>query len=146
MERIITINGLSLMACVGVPDEELAAPQRLCFDLRFAALFQPAELNDDLSATVDYSKVSQRVEEIAHARARRLIETLADEIAAKLLEEFQLRWMEITLRKFILPNTEFVAVTVRRERTIYSPSLPMASTGQPSIASLQSASSSGVVG
>ena len=116
MERIITIHGLSVLACVGVPDEERAEPQRLCFDLRFAALLQPETLNDDIIATVDYAVVSQRLVELVQMRARKLIETLADEIAAVLLAEFSLRWIELTLRKFILPNTEHVAVTVRREK------------------------------
>ena len=116
MKRIITIQGLSLLAHVGVPDEELAQPQQLCFDLQFAAVSQPQELHDDLALTVDYAGVSQRVVSIVQEHPRRLIETLADEITAILLEEFQLRWIEVTIRKFILPNTEYVAVTVRRKR------------------------------
>lgn len=115
MERIIEIKGLSVPAVIGVPDEERTQTQRLCFDLRFAACVQPETLDDNLDATVDYAAVSQRVAELVQIRARRLIETLADEIAATLLKEFSLRWIEVKLRKFILPNTEHVAVTVRRE-------------------------------
>jgi len=119
MERIIQIQGLSLLAQVGVPDEELRNPQKLCFDIRFAALLQPETLEDDLSNTIDYQAISLRSEEIAQERPRRLVETLADEITTILLVEFQLRWIELTIRKFILPNTEYVAVTVRKEREAY---------------------------
>ena len=114
MERIIEIKGLSLLAHVGVPEEERAQSQRLCFDLRFAALSQPEMLHEELSLTIDYQAVSLRLEAIVQERPRRLIETLADEITAALLEEFSLRWIELTIRKFILPNTDYVAVTVRR--------------------------------
>ena len=114
MERIIEIKGLSLLAYVGVPEEERTLPQQLCFDLRFAALSQPEELQEELSLTVDYQAISLRVEEIVQERPRRLIETLADEITAALLGEFSLRWIELTVRKFILPNTEYVAVTRSR--------------------------------
>jgi 7,8-dihydroneopterin aldolase/epimerase/oxygenase len=115
MERIIKIKALTIITHIGVPREERAASQELSCDISFVAHSQPDDLQDDLSATVDYSIVSQRVQEIAQERPRHLIETLADDIAITSLTEFQLRWIEITIRKFILPNTEYVAVTVRRE-------------------------------
>ena len=116
MERVIEIKGLSVPAFIGVPSEEREQAQPLCFDLRFAALLQPATLNDDIAGTVDYAAVSQRLIELVQMRPRKLIETLADELTAILLAEFSLQWIEVTVRKFILPNTEHVAVTVRREK------------------------------
>ncbi len=114
-ELVIAVRGLEVTASVGVPDEERAVPQRLLLDLRFAAADQPLLLNDDITGTVDYHAVSVRVADIAREKPRRLIETLADEVAARLLEEFRLRWIEVSVRKFILPNTEWVAVSIRRE-------------------------------
>jgi dihydroneopterin aldolase len=55
------------------------------------------------------------VAEVIADHPRKLIETLADEIAEELLSAFSLRWIEITIQKFILPQTEWVAVTIRRE-------------------------------
>jgi len=115
MERIIEIKGLSVTAFIGVPAEERQQAQPLCFDLRFAALLQPETLNEDLKATIDYAVVSQRLVELVQMRPRKLIETVADEVAEFFLKEFSLRWIEVTVRKFILPNTEYVAVTTRRE-------------------------------
>ena len=114
-ERIIEIRGLELKARVGVPDGERADPQRLLFDLRFAATDQSPDLGDEISLTVDYHAVALRVAAIVEERPRKLIETLADDLATSLLSEFGLRWIEITVRKFILPNAEWVSVTIRRE-------------------------------
>lgn len=114
-ERIIEIRGLELNARVGVPDGERAHPQRLLFDLRFAATDQPPDLGDEISRTVDYHAVALRVAAIVEERPRKLIETVADDLAAGLLREFGLRWIEITVRKFILPNAEWVSVTVQRK-------------------------------
>lgn len=114
-ERVIGIQGLEVMARVGVPDAERAEPQRLLLDLRFAAMNQPEVLHDDLSLTVDYHAVSLRVSEIVEERSRKLIETLADELSERLLAEYSLRWIELTIRKFILPQTEWVSVSIRRE-------------------------------
>jgi len=114
-ERIIAIKGLEVSAHVGVPEEERSRPQRLLLDLSFAAIDQPSDLSDEISRTVDYHAVSLRVAEVVGERPRKLIETLADQLAAALLAEFSLRWIEITIRKFILPNAEWVSISIRRE-------------------------------
>jgi dihydroneopterin aldolase len=49
------------------------------------------------------------------ARSDRLIETLADAVATRLLELFAIEKITIELRKFILPEVQFVSVTVVRE-------------------------------
>ncbi len=116
LERVIAIQGLEVMASVGVPEQERTVPQRLLIDLRFAASVQPEELHDDLTQTVDYAAVSLHVNEITIERPRKLIETLADELTERLLTEFSLSWIELTIRKFILPQTEWVSVTVKRMR------------------------------
>ena len=113
-ECIIAIEGLEVSAHVGVPDEERAVAQRLLLDLRFVAAIQPEDFQDDLSLTVDYHAVSIRVAAIAAERPRKLIETLASEITDILMKEFSLRLVELTIRKFILPNAEWVSVSIRR--------------------------------
>jgi dihydroneopterin aldolase len=45
-----------------------------------------------------------------------LIETLAEEIAGLLMSRYALSSVEVEVRKYILPQTEFVAVKIRRER------------------------------
>jgi FolB domain-containing protein len=119
-ERVISIRSLEVMARVGVPEEERSNPQRLLVDLRFAASEQPPDLGDDIARTVDYFAVSRRVIALSRERPRRLIETLADELADHLLREFPLLWVEVTVRKFILPDTEHVSVSVRRDTPLHS--------------------------
>ena len=114
-ERVIAIKGLQVSTHVGVPDSEREEPQTLHVDLNFAARSQPALLNDNIALTVDYHAVSLRVAEIASERSRQLIETLADELAGRLISEFGLRWIEVSIRKFILPQTDWVSVSIRRE-------------------------------
>ena len=114
-ERVIEIRGLEVMARIGVPEEERSAPQRLLIDLRFAALDQPVDLKDEIAATVDYFELSRQVIAIAGERPRKLIETLGDELADQLMKSYPLRWIEITIRKFIMTDAEWVAVSIRRE-------------------------------
>jgi dihydroneopterin aldolase len=112
----IEICGLEIAAHIGVPEEERAAPQRLLVDLSLHPLRDFSRMPDAIAATVDYYAVTQRVIALAAGRPRQLIETLADEIATTILREFAVRCVEVTVRKFILPNTEFVAVHCTRER------------------------------
>jgi dihydroneopterin aldolase len=116
MRDAILIEALELTAHIGVPDEERATPQRLTVSLRIEPQRGFAALGDDIANAVDYFAASQEIKAFAAARPRRLIETLAEEIAALVLERFATAAVEVELRKFILPDTAFVAVRLRRER------------------------------
>lgn len=115
MPDTIHISQLELTAHIGVPDEERAAPQRLTVSLALEPVRAFAELQEDIAKTVDYFAVSRAVQALAAERPRQLIETLAEEIAALVLGRFAVAAVEVELRKYILPDTEFVAVRCRRE-------------------------------
>lgn len=116
MADSIVIEQLELSAHVGVPDAERAQPQRLTASLRLEIAGGLRGLGDDLAKTVDYFAVCQRVKALAAEHPRRLIETLAEEIATAVLDQFAVAFVEVELRKFILPDTAFVAVRLQRER------------------------------
>jgi dihydroneopterin aldolase len=112
----ILIEALELSSFIGVPDEERAAAQRLAVSLVLEPERDFRELGDQIANAVDYFAVCEYVKALSLARPRRLIETLTEEIAMELLARFPLRAVEVELRKFILPDTQFVAVRLRRER------------------------------
>jgi dihydroneopterin aldolase len=112
----IRISRLELSAQIGVPDEERATPQRLTVDLALEPARRFSDLDDDIARTVDYFAVCRAVQTLAAERPRKLIETLAEEIAALVLTRFAVAAVEVELRKYILPDTQFVAVSLRREK------------------------------
>ena len=116
MHDRILIEGLELSSHIGVPDEERAKAQRLTANLVLEPLRGLHGLEDKIENTVDYFAVAEYVKTLALRRPRHLIETLAEEIASELLARFPLATVEVELRKFILPDTQFVAVAIRRER------------------------------
>lgn len=115
MDRII-IHGLRAETHIGVPDAERATPQQLLVNVVLTPLSSFDGLNDDLARTVDYDAAARRITALAAERPRHLIETLADEIARLLLTEFAAQSVEVEVRKFILPQTEYVAVRCTRHR------------------------------
>jgi 7,8-dihydroneopterin aldolase/epimerase/oxygenase len=112
----IQIERLEVFAHVGVPDEERAGAQRLTFNITLWPICQAGELNDEIGKAVNYAKVCAEVKRFVEQRRDKLIETLANALALHLLEMFEICRIAVELRKYILPEVEFVSVTVTRER------------------------------
>ena len=112
----IHIHQLEVMTRIGVPDEERATAQRLTFNLTLWPARPFGDLNDDIDRAVNYAAVCVEVKKFVETRSDRLIETLADVLAQHLLDMFALRRITIELRKYILPEVEFVSVQITRER------------------------------
>ncbi len=112
----IHIEQLELTARIGVPEKERTAPQRLTASITLWPQQQPEELHDDIAKTVNYSKVCEETKKFVVDRSDKLIETLADRLAAHLLQLFSIQKIEIELRKFVLPDVDYVSVTVTRAR------------------------------
>lgn len=113
----IHIEQLEVFAHIGVPAEERAAPQRLVFNITFWPTHNAMEVEDDIGRTVDYAAVCAETRSFVQGRSDRLIETLADALANHLLGVFEMQGITIELRKFILPDVDYVSVTVTRERS-----------------------------
>jgi 7,8-dihydroneopterin aldolase/epimerase/oxygenase len=95
----IRILDLPLRCRIGVPDEERTAPQELRLDLALALDIRPAAQTDDFSQTIDYAAVARLAQDLAAAGERRLIETLAEELAGKILAAFPVESVRLTIRK-----------------------------------------------
>ena len=106
----IQIKGLKILTHIGVPDEERATAQQIEVDVLVDSRRAFGKMNDDLSLTVDYVDMCNQITALAGERPRKLIETLADETAAMLLNKFRIHSATVEIRKFIVPNTQFVSV------------------------------------
>jgi len=113
----IHIEQLEVFAHIGVPDEERTQPQRLVISITLWPTREIRDLGDDIGRAVNYAAVCAQTKQFVQNRSDRLIETLADALANHLLDVFEIRGIRIELRKFILPDVEFVSVTVTRDRS-----------------------------
>lgn len=112
MNDQILIRGLQLSCLIGVPAEERAERQNLRAHLTLEV--GAFSKDDRIDGTVDYKEVSDSVRQLAAAGERHLLETLAQEIAAFILEHYPVRQVRVELEKFILPETDWVGVVVSR--------------------------------
>jgi dihydroneopterin aldolase len=115
MNDQILISSLELSSHIGITAQEREKPQRLTVSLVLHPKRDFSRLNDRIENTVDYAEVCIRTAALASHEPRYLIETLAEQMARMLLADFPLAAVEIELRKYILPETEYVAVKIRRE-------------------------------
>jgi 7,8-dihydroneopterin aldolase/epimerase/oxygenase len=114
-DEVFEILDQRVTAHVGVPDEERASPQALAITIRFRIFKRFADLEDDFARTVDYSAIASEISAFVGAGEYHLIETLVTQLADHLMAKFPLGYLEVQLKKFVLPETGHVSVrAVRR--------------------------------
>lgn len=116
MSDHIQIKGLRLVTRVGVPDEERAIPQSVSVNVIITLARSFKGFDDCIEHTIDYYRVSLRLREVAATGERRLIETLAEELAAAVIAFDGVCAVTLEVVKFILPDCESVSVQITRAR------------------------------
>jgi FolB domain-containing protein len=111
---IIHIQDLEVFYRVGVPDEERAQPQRLLLDIQLHLDFRPAAASDDLTKTINYFAVTQQLLKFGEGRDWKLIEKLAEDIAATLISTYRSTRVRVEVKKFIIPQTKHISVAIER--------------------------------
>ncbi|WP_035615441.1 dihydroneopterin aldolase [Haloferula sp. BvORR071] len=110
----IEIRRLRVKTFIGVPEEERAGEQELLVTVKVHSRTAFGAMEDEIGSTIDYAELAAEIQALALARPRRLIETLADDIAGLVLADPLAAGVEVTVEKFILPDTECVAVHLQR--------------------------------
>lgn len=112
----IHIRGLRTAVRIGVTELERARWQTLELDVDVIPANGFAEMGDDLEQTINYSQLSLDLRDLAAERPRQLLETLIEELAVHVLRSYPAREVGLTVKKFIVPGTEWVGVSVRRRK------------------------------
>ncbi len=96
---IIYLHGLKVDCIIGIWEWERRARQQVTIDLDMAADVARAARSDAIEDTLDYKAVAKRVIAFVAASEFRLVETLAEHIAALLREEFHIPWVRVRVNK-----------------------------------------------
>ena len=117
MDRIL-LQGLECSANIGVPDEERAQKQTLWIDLEIEADLSASAGLDELP-DLDYAKVYKAVIDMVEDKPRRLIESLAYDVADLVLyaapaaESVKVR---VWKKPAVLKKLDRVAAEITRKR------------------------------
>lgn len=121
MSDRVFLEGLQFYGFHGVNPEEGVLGQRFSVDLCVHADLHGAGRADDLAATVSYSALAKHARAVIEGPPKRLIEAVAEEIAAVVLDrEPAVAAVTVTVRKPNAPIKGIVmdaaGVTIHRER------------------------------
>lgn len=116
MDKIL-IRGLKIRAIVGILPWERKIPQTLLLDVDLTTDIRAAAASEDISKTVDYSAVAERLTVFIQESRFQLIETLAERSAGLILEEFGVPEVRLLVSKpEAVPATDTVCIEINRSR------------------------------
>ena len=95
----VFIEGLEIEALIGIYDWERRIRQPLVFDIEMAFDNRIPAASDAIGDTLNYKAVSKRVVEYVAASDFGLVETLAERVAAIILEDFGVQRVRLKLSK-----------------------------------------------
>ncbi|AXH97168.1 dihydroneopterin aldolase [Ornithinimicrobium avium] len=118
---LVRLTGVRAFGHHGVLDHERRDGQDFVVDVVLSLDLRPAGESDELARTVNYAQVAADVVDVVTGEPRDLIETVAEEIAARTLARPLVEAVEVTVHKPQAPvGVPFgdVEVVVRRQRDV----------------------------
>jgi dihydroneopterin aldolase len=95
----IFIHALKTEAIIGIFDWERQVKQTVVLDIEMSADIRKAARSDSIADTLNYKAVAKRVLAFVAASQFHLVETLSEQIAMLILEEFEVASVRIVLSK-----------------------------------------------
>ncbi len=95
----IFLHELRVETTIGVWDWERKIRQTVSIDLEMGADIKGAAEKDDVDSTLNYKAVAKRVRQFVIESEYQLVETLAENIASLVLEEFDVPWIQVRVSK-----------------------------------------------
>ena len=116
--RHVFVRDLEIKATLGIYEHEKLSPQRVIINIDLSVKERGEPLEDDISNVVSYEKVVDLIKEIVGNGHVHLVETLAEMIAARCLENDWITGVRVRVEKpDIIPEARSVGVEIERLRT-----------------------------
>jgi dihydroneopterin aldolase len=116
MDKII-LTDLRINAVIGIWDWEKRNPQTITIDLEMLTDIKKASQSDSIKDALDYKAVSKRVKQFIQESQFNLIETLAENVAKIILEEFDVQWLKLKISKpFAIRDSKNIGVCIERTK------------------------------
>lgn len=116
----ISIRQLEVQTIIGVNENERIDPQPVWIDIEYMIDASEAVNSDQLKDTIDYANVCEKIKSYITKTKFQLIETLAENTAKYLMDEFSLSWLRLTITKkpSDLPEVDSVNIQIERENML----------------------------
>ncbi|KFZ30229.1 hypothetical protein IDSA_10745 [Pseudidiomarina salinarum] len=116
MDKVL-VEGLRVDAYIGVHDWEHEREQPLIIDLEMDWDNARAATTNDLADALDYSTLSEAVIKLVKAQSWQLIETLAEAVAAMIMQDFKVMRVQVKVGKpqAIVAARQAAVIIVRQQ-------------------------------
>ena len=116
MDKIFLKN-LRLKTRIGLFEWEKQIDQIININLEAGFDISKAAKTDDVSHSLDYKTISNRVKEYVKNNTHELIETMIENIAQMILEEFDVEYITLSISKpGAIRDSEDVGITITRSK------------------------------
>ncbi|WP_151703806.1 dihydroneopterin aldolase [Nitrincola alkalilacustris] len=96
---LVYIRELQVETIIGIYDWERQVRQTVSLDLEMGTDIRAAAATEDIENTLNYKSVSKRLISFISESEFLLVETMAEEIAQLVLDEFSVPWLRLRLGK-----------------------------------------------
>lgn len=96
---IVFIRELKIQTVIGVFDWERTIKQTVSLDLEMATDNAKAAARDHIDDALNYAAVSDRIVAFVEASEFQLVETMAEQVAQIVLQEFKVPWVRLRVSK-----------------------------------------------
>lgn len=96
---IVFLRDLRVETIIGIFDWERTTRQVVAIDLEMAADIARAAASDSIDDALDYKAISKRLIDFVSSSSFQLVETLAEQIARIVRDEFSVTWVKVTVSK-----------------------------------------------
>ena len=113
----LRITGLEVSTKIGIRAWEQQVLQRLSIDLELEIDASRAARSDAIADAVDYGVIARDVADFVRASTFRLIETLAERIAQRVLDSFPVSRLKVCVHKpGAVPGARDTSIEIERAR------------------------------
>jgi 7,8-dihydroneopterin aldolase/epimerase/oxygenase len=115
--RRVFVRDMEVMASVGIFEVEKRYEQRIVVSIDLDVVDSYDGVSEQITDVLDYSRVVHNVEQLVQGTHFKLIETLAERIAAQCLADARVLSVMVTIEKpDIMPGCRSVGIEINRRR------------------------------
>jgi len=119
---IVFLHELKIDAVIGIAEWERKIRQAVAIDLEMAVDIRKAAASDNIDDGLNYKLVAKRLQQFVADSEFQLVETLAERVAAIVMDEFGVSWVRVKLNKpGAIRGARDVGVIIERGKRTDSP-------------------------
>ncbi len=113
----IKLSELKVETIIGIWEWEKRNPQIVSIDLEMSTAIKAAAKSDSIKDALDYKAISKRIKQYSENNHFELIETLAENLAQIIIEEFKVEWVKLSVSKpYAIRDSKNVSLTIERTK------------------------------